>query len=168
VRPGGVPGVENPEQHRSAERSRRSLGGPVGQPLRPQVVHHQPGHALAQADQVLRLPGIEAVPDHRQEFRGGGEENRPALSDQAVDSRRSQVGLPIPRRAMQIHPGNLSLDETDDHVVRGHHPLIRRSVEALERALLERATKGRVARDALPQQFHHTQFAELADHVATP
>ena len=48
-----------------------------------------PGHALAQADQVLCLSGIEAIPDHRQEFRCSGEEPPPGLNDQAVDSRRS-------------------------------------------------------------------------------
>ena len=43
VCPGGVPDAATLEQHRAAERSRRSLGGPVGQPFRPQVVHRQPG-----------------------------------------------------------------------------------------------------------------------------
>jgi hypothetical protein len=96
------------------------------------------------------MSGVEAIPDHRQEFQGGGEENHPALSDQAVDNRRSQISLPVSGWAIQIHPGNLSLHEADDRVECGHHLLIECNVEVLERAFLERAPESRVARDAIP------------------
>jgi hypothetical protein len=51
VRPGDVPGVEDAKQH---------LVGPVGQPLRPQLVHHEPRNALAQGT----MGGI-ILPAHR-------------------------------------------------------------------------------------------------------
>jgi len=98
VRPGHVAGVEDAEQH---------LSGPLGQPLRPQVVHHQPGRALAHSRQVLGLPTVEAVPDHGQQFRGRDEEHRATLGQQVVGSRGRQVGLAVPgglsQRSHQAH-----------------------------------------------------------------
>jgi len=80
----------------------------------------------------------------------------------------TQVSFPVPGWTIQIHPRNLSLNEADGRIIRDHHSLVGRSVEALERAFPERAPESRVARDALLQQLHHTQFAELADCIATP
>jgi len=91
---------------------------------------------------------------------------RPTLSQQVVGSRGRQVGLAVPRGAIDVHPRDVTPHEPDDRVAHAHQAPVSLRVKVLEGAPQQVAHQRRVARDGLPQQFHQAHLAQSARRVA--